>query len=208
MNDLMDKIKGFHWRKLLQYFLQGIIIVAPIGLTLYFVYTLITTLDNWLPPIFKGGSNYGLGFVIIIVTIIIIGYLSTFFIRSRIFGFVDRWMEKTPGIKFIYSTTKDFFGAFAGNKKKFNKPVLVNIDSHDVWRIGFVTEEDLAEFDMEGYMAVYIPMSYSIAGQVYFVKADRIKIVESVSATDAMKFAISGGVADVEDNEEEENIKK
>jgi uncharacterized membrane protein len=189
----------FNWRKLFQFFIQGLIIIAPIGITVYTVYYLITTLDNWLPPIFGKGGNYGLGFLIIITSIIFVGFLSNFFLKTRIYSFVDRWMEKTPGIKFIYGTSKDFFSAFSGNKKKFNKPVLVNIENNNVWRLGFVTQEHVEEFGIKDYLAVYVPMSYSIAGQVYFVKADSIKEVTEVSATDAMKFAISGGIADVDD---------
>jgi uncharacterized membrane protein len=192
-------LKHFKWRKLLQFFVQGVIITAPIGITIYAVYYLITTLDNWLPPIFGKSGNYGLGFLIIIVSIIIIGFLSNFFLKTRLYSFVDRWMEKTPGIKFIYGTSKDFFSAFSGNKKKFNKPVLVNIEANNVWRLGFVTQEDVSEFGLDGFIAVYVPMSYSIAGQVFFVKTDSIKEVTDVSATDAMKFAISGGVADVDE---------
>jgi uncharacterized membrane protein len=49
----------------------------------------------------------------------------------------DTVLEKTPGIKFIYSTLKDFFEAFAGEKKKFTHNVLANVDDNDVWRVGF-----------------------------------------------------------------------
>ena len=96
---------------------------------------------------------------------------------------------------------KDFFEAFAGEKKKFNKPVIANIDDNDVWRVGFITQEEANDFGFNEYVAVYIPMSYSIAGNVYLLPRNRIRMIPNVNATDAMKFAISGGVAQVEGRE-------
>jgi uncharacterized membrane protein len=109
-------------------------------------------------------------------------------------------LERAPGIKFIYTTVKDFFEAFAGEKKKFNKPVLANIDDNDVWRVGFLTQEDMHDFGLDEYVAVYIPMSYSIAGNVYLIPASRIKRIDTqITSGEAMKFAISGGVTKVEE---------
>jgi uncharacterized membrane protein len=207
----MDKFKSFlkqfPYQKAFQFFIQGLIVVAPIGITIYVIFELISTLDNWLPPIFGTGSNYGVGFIIIIASVVLIGYLSNFFLRTRLYAFFDKWMEKTPGIKFLYSTTKDFFGAFAGNKKKFNEPVLVCVDGDDVWRIGFITQPDAKDFGLENHVAVYVPMSYSIAGQVYFVSLNKVKKIQNVEAGDAMKFAISGGVTEVDEEIEITNEK-
>jgi uncharacterized membrane protein len=196
------------YKKILQYFLQGILVLAPILITIYVVYWIVMSIDELL-PIFtfmdeKGNvsvRNFGLGFLLIIATITLIGYLSTFFIRSRIFNFFESWLEKVPGIKFIYGTSKDFFEAFAGEKKKFNKPVLANIDDNDVWRIGFLTQESMEQFGMKEYVSVYIPMSYSIAGNVYLIPKNRVKEIDNgISATEAMKFSISGGVTTVEED--------
>jgi uncharacterized membrane protein len=143
----------------------------------------------------------GLGFVIVIFAICLIGYLSSFFIKNRLFHLFDSLLMKTPGIRFIYSSVKDFFEAFAGEKKKFNKPVLANIDDNDVWRVGFITREDAHDFGFDGYVAVYIPMSYSIAGNVYLLPRGRVRAITNINSTDAMKFAISGGVTNVEESE-------
>jgi uncharacterized membrane protein len=122
------------------------------------------------------------------------------------FSLFEAMMAKTPGIRFIYTTVKDFFEAFAGEKKKFNKPVLANIDDNDVWRVGFITQEEVKDFHFIDYVAVYIPASYSIAGNVYLLPRNRVKPITNINATDAMKFAISGGVTHIE--EIKETIKK
>lgn len=201
-------LEKFHWRKLFQYFLQGLLVIAPVAITVYGIYWIISTIDSWLPIFTQTDDqgrvfvrNYGLGFLIIIGAIISIGYLSSFFIQSRIFNLFDRWMEKTPGIKFIYSTVKDIFEAFAGEKKKFDKPVFANIEGNDVWRVGFITQQDMMNWGLKDYVAVYVPMSYSIAGNVYLINPSRIKPITNISSTDAMKFAISGGVTNVDDDD-------
>jgi uncharacterized membrane protein len=143
-------------------------------------------------------QNYGLGFLLVIAVICLIGYLSSFFLKLKLFSMFDHFLEKTPGVRFIYTTVKDFFSAFAGEKKKFDKPVLANIDDNDVWRVGFITQSDMADFGFTEYVAVYIPASYSIAGNVYLLPASRVKPITNINSTDAMKFAISGGVTHFE----------
>lgn len=196
----------WRWRKVLQYLLQGLLVTAPVAITIYLLYWFVSSVDSWL-PLFRvkdaDGTittrNYGLGFVAIIVTLIVIGYLSSNFLTSRIFSLFDAWLERTPGIKFIYSSIKDFFEAFAGNKRKFKKAVLVSIFQPEVFQLGFITDEDASEFGLKDYVSVYIPYSYSFAGQLYMVPKDKVKILEDISASDALKYAISGGVSEVED---------
>ncbi|MBK7557518.1 MAG: DUF502 domain-containing protein [Chitinophagaceae bacterium] len=144
-------------------------------------------------------QNYGIGFVVIIAVLIIIGYFSSFFITSRFLSFFNNLLEKTPGIKHIYGPTRDFFEAFAGDNKKFTRHVLANIDDNDVWRFGFITREDMHEFGFQDYVTVYIPMAYSVAGNVYVIPRNRVKLIENISASQTMKFAVSGGVTDIDE---------
>ena len=205
---------SFAFRKLFQYFLQGLIILAPIGITIWAVTALFNFVDNILPGIIGQIFPYlfgtdaqgnprnipGLGFVLVVVIVIIVGYISTSFIVGRLVLLLDKVLERVPGIKLIYSTVKDFFEAFAGNKRKFNKPALVNIGAADVWRIGFITQQDVTDFGLHEHVAVYVPKSYAFTGDLYFVKRERVRVLPEVSSGDAMKFAISGGVSDLEDD--------
>jgi uncharacterized membrane protein len=208
-------MQPFSFKKTFNYFLQGLLVIAPIAITVYIIYSIFIAIDSLL-PIFsytdatgKHVRNYGLGFLVIIVATIIIGFLSSFFITAKILKIFDNWLERAPGVKYIYSTTRDFFEAFAGDKKKFTKTVLANVDDNDVWRIGFITKDDMEVFGMKDYIAVYIPTSYSVAGSVYIIKQDRIKAIPTdVSSAQAMKFAVSGGVADVIEDEEEQSIEQ
>jgi len=203
-------------KKLFQYFLQGLIILAPIAITVFAVTSLFSWIDNILPNlIHKLFPNWlsvdqdgipkripGLGFIVVIILVLLVGYISSSFIVGKLVDLFDSVLEKTPGIKFIYSTVKDFLEAFAGNKRKFDKSVLVSIDAVDIWRIGFITQEELEEFGLQEYVAVYVPQSYGFAGNLFFVKKERVRVLNDVSSSEAMKFAISGGVTEIEEENE------
>ena len=200
----------FKWKKIIQYFLQGLLIIAPLAITIYAIYWVISTVDGWV-PIFREAvkdaqgnvlryevKNYGLGFLIILGAIITIGYLSSFFIQSKLFNLFDHWLEKTPGIKFIYTSTRDFFEAFAGDKKRFNKAVLANVFAEDVWIIGFLTDEEMHKFEMGAdHVAVYVPQAYNFAGQLYILPRGKVKKINNISSGEAMKYAVTGGVVDL-----------
>lgn len=202
-------MKPRSWLKgLLQYFLQGLIILAPIVITIWALTSLFNFVDRILPDIVEGifpevSAYYlqGMGFVVAILIILLVGYLSSSFVVGKLVELFDSILQKTPGIKIIYTTVKDFFEAFAGNKRKFDKAVLVAVESTDVWRIGFVTQEELNEFGLNEYVAVYVPQSYAFAGHLYFVKKERVKLITDVSSADAMKFAISGGVTSLDEEQ-------
>ncbi len=199
---------GWHWRKIIQYFLQGLLVTAPFVITIYVIYWFISSIDN-LIPLFPDtdaagniiNKNYGSGFILIIVSLILVGYLSNNFITGRIFALFDHFLERTPGIKFIYSSIKDFFEAFAGNKRKFNKAVLISIHGNDVWQIGFITDDDATKLGLKGYITVYVPLSYSFAGMTYIVHPDKVRLIDNISAGEALKYTVSGGIAEFEAEE-------
>lgn len=197
--------------RLLQFFFQGLIVIAPIGITIWVVLGLFNTVDNILPNFIhailpnvvpkdaEGNLQKipGLGFIVVIVLVVVIGWVSSIFVVGRLVEVLDKVLESTPGIKFIYSSVKDFLEAFAGNKKKFDRAVLVNVDGEDVWRIGFITQQSVTDFGLEHHVAVYVPHSYAISGITYFVPNYKIKLIDNISPADTMKFAVSGGVTEV-----------
>ena len=200
----------FNYKSLLQYFLQGLLILAPIAITFWAIAAVFEFIDGILPNIIHGiypaliedAHGHlriipGVGFIVVIALVLLVGYASSSFIFTKIVEGFDKLLQKTPGIKIIYTTLKDFFEAFAGEKKKFTNNVLANVDDNDVWRIGFITQDDMVEFGLKEYVAVYIPMSYSISGNVYVIPRSRVKPITNISAAQTMKFAVSGGVTDV-----------
>ncbi len=201
------------YKKLIEFFLQGLLILAPITITFWAIMALFNFIDGILPNFLfglipnlmtdtQGKERHitGIGFIVVIVLVLTVGYVSSNFIFGKAVDAFDRLLEKTPGIKFIYSTLKDFFEAFAGEKKKFTQNVLANVDDNDVWRVGFITQDNMEDFGFKDYVAVYVPMAYSVAGNVYIIPKNRIKPITNISAAQTMKFAVSGGVTAVVDS--------
>src|SRR5436190_2072887 len=197
MSDAATKTKGFALKKIFRYFIQGVIVLAPISITAYLLYLLFYKVDSILQPYVK---IPGLGFASILVFIILVGWLSSNLIIGSAISFFDQLMERTPGVKFIYSSTKDFFEAFAGDKKKFNKAVLASVFAEDVWIVGFLTDEEMRKFDMGAdKVAVYVPQAYNFAGQLYILPRQKVKKIEHITAGEAMKYAVTGGVVDLDE---------
>lgn len=184
-------------KKILRFFIQGLLILAPIGITVYALYWLFNLVDGILRPVF---GIPGIGFVVIIAFVIFVGWVSSNFLMGSIINFFDHWLERTPGIKFIYTSIKDFFEAFAGDKKKFTKAVLANVFANDVWIVGFLTDEEMQKFEFGAdKVAVYVPQAYNFAGQLYILPREKVKHIEHISSGEAMKYAVTGGVVDMEE---------
>ena len=203
MSNGLKKRKILTAKELIRYFIQGIIILAPIGITAYVLYWLFEKVDGILRPAVYAITNVnipGLGFVIILLFVVFVGWISSNFLMGSAINFFDQWMERTPVVKFIYSSTKDFFEAFAGDKKRFSKSVLANIFSEDVWIIGFLTDEEMEKFNMgSDKVAVYVPQAYNFAGQLYILPRDRVRKIEGITSGEAMKYAVTGGVVDLDE---------
>jgi len=177
-------------------FFQGLLILGPFALTIWIIWSVVSSIDNIIPALAER-TYPGITFVIVICSTALIGYLGNKFIIGRVVvDSFDYLLEHTPGIKFIYTSLKDVMTSFVGDKKKFNQPVLIKTAINpEVWRIGFLTQSDLSSVGFPNYVSVYLPHSYAVSGWVVFVLATNIVILENVSAAQAMKFAVSGGVA-------------
>ena len=189
---------------LLRSFLQGLLLLSPIAITGYVLYKVFDGVDNMVPFVPRG---FGFGFIIIIVAVTIVGYLGTrFFIGKWLFDAFGHLMERTPGVKYIFSSVRDIIKSFVGDKKRFNKPVWVRVNVEpEIWRIGFLTQRDMTHYGMNEKVAVYLPHAYAISGWVIITDGKNVKPVKDMTSGEAMKFAVSGGVTTVEDTENNAN---
>lgn len=195
----MNNIKSTLRRKrlinrLLNYFLRGLLISIPVAATVAIIVWLFETIDGLL------GKDHvpGLGIVIILSIILLIGWIGSSYIVQPILNWFDEWLEKTPGIKFLYSSVKDIMEAFVGEKKKFSEPVIVELAADGVYKVGFITQKELKNIGLEGFSAVYFPKSYGFVGDLYFVKNEKIKPLNA-NPTEVFKMIVSGGVTGVGD---------
>jgi uncharacterized membrane protein len=187
---------------LFNYFVKGLIVVVPIGAAAFLMYWAVWKLDSLLnlSGFFLTDSHGkpiyipGLGILNVIIIVMVAGILVTSVITEPIKRWLNRWVNKLPIFKFLYSSIKDLTEAFVGEEKKFNEPVLVEVNEFGLKKVGFLVQKDLEKIGLPGEVAVYFPWSYSFAGQVIIISADKVKPIDR-SAADMMKFVISGGVS-------------
>lgn len=178
------------FRKLLRYFFSGTLFIVPLTATAYFIYISFSWLDSLLNLPYPG-----LGFVIILVAITGFGYLTSNLAFQTLSTWFDHGMNRIPLVKLIYSSLKDLLNAFVGDKKKFNKPVLVKMNNENqLYQIGFITQGDLSSLGMSEMVSVYLPHSYAFSGMHYIVPKENIKPL-NISGPVAMKYIVSGGVS-------------
>jgi uncharacterized membrane protein len=176
-------------KRLVGYFAQGLLLLAPLAVTVWICWLVFTKVDGWL-----GLPVPGAGFLATLAIITVVGFLGSSILTRSAVRLLEGVMARLPLVRLLYGSTKDLLNAFVGEKRSFDRPVLVRLrGDHGVRAVGFVTQDSLAHIGLPGQIAVYCPLSYSVAGQVYVVDAALVEPLDVASA-DAMAFAVSGGV--------------
>ena len=180
--------------KALSYFMRGLLYTGPLAVTGYIIWNLFVFLDNLIPI-----DIPGVGLLSLLTFITIVGIVGSTFIARPVENYFSRLLDRAPLIKTIYSAISDLLSAFVGEKKRFNKPVLVKLTkSSDLEKMGFITSEDLSELGIaKGKIAVYLPHSYNFSGNLYIVPVENVTPLDA-NASEVMKFIVSGGVTDLE----------
>lgn len=172
------------------YFFKGLIFTVPAAVTLYVFYIIFTGIDNLI-----GLRVPGLGFFITIALITFIGFLGSNIFTKRFLSLVDKVFGKLPIMRLLYTAIKDILDAFLGEKKGFEKPVLVTlIPGSNVKVIGFITKESLDSLGILNAVAVYMPQSYNFAGNLIVVPKEQVTLINA-SSSEVMAFIVSGGFA-------------
>jgi uncharacterized membrane protein len=188
-------------KRLGAYFIQGLLLIAPLAATVYIVFFLFQFTDGLLSTFLEKYLQLkvpGLGILIIIFLLIFLGIIGETIFAKPIKFLIKGVLDRTPILRLIYTSVKDLFSAFVGKEKKFHRPVIVLVDEkNDLWRMGFLTNDKLEVMGLEGKVAVYFPLSYNISGILYIVPANRVKPL-NISPAEAMKFILSGGVSEAD----------
>lgn len=192
-------------QKLLYYLIKGALVVVPIAGAVFLIVWLVASLDNALNITThfledeQGHPLYipGVGIVTVLLMLILVGFIFTTFVTEPIRVRFQRYVDKIPLFNTLYSSIKDFTEAFVGDAKKFNEPVLVLVNETGLKKIGFLTQKDLQKIGLPDEVIVYFPYAYSVAGQIAVVKASNVEKLD-MTATDAMKLVVSGGVTGID----------
>jgi len=179
-------------KQLFNYFLRGLVVVVPIGVTIWVCYKIFHAIDDLL-----GFAYAGTGFVLMIALVTLVGFLASTIIARTIGDAFDGLLARLPFVNLLYSSMKDMLNAFVGEKRRFDKPVLVALnDDGSVKVFGFLTAESLGTLGLAAGVTVYVPTSYSVAGHLIVVPASRVTRVDA-DAPEVMAYIVSGGVTAV-----------
>lgn len=177
-------------KNLFRYFLNGLLIIAPIAITVFIVVGII----DWMDSLFDLGIP-GLGILLMVVLLTVVGYIGSSFFVKPFLVIMERLLHKVPLVSIIYSSIKDLFDAFVGDNQKFNKPVMVKMtEDSENYKLGFVTQEELLQLNVEDKVAVYFPHSYNFSGELFLVPLRNVTYLD-VPSSEMMKFIVSGGVS-------------
>jgi uncharacterized membrane protein len=178
--------------RLLNYFLRGLVFVAPVALTVYVAWWVFDWIDSWL-----GVPIPGVGFVLTLALITLVGFLGSNLITRGLLGVVERLFTKLPFVRLLYASTRDLLDAFVGEKRRFETPVMVALVPGGTAKVlGFVTQTTLAKLGLVDHVAVYLPQSYNFAGNVIIVPSSQVERLDADSSA-VMAFIVSGGVTNV-----------
>ena len=178
-------------KQLLIYFIRGLLITVPVVVTGWLVYQMFVRLDGML-----GIDTPGVGFALTLALIVIVGFLGSNLLTRGLLAAIENMIERLPFVRLVYNATKDLIGAFVGEKRRFDKPVVVTLSADGAVRgLGFITQESMDMLEVADTIVVYLPLSYSFAGWTCVIPASRVKRLDT-SSSEFMAFVVSGGVTD------------
>ena len=185
--------------RIFRYLLQGILYTAPLAVTVYILFIVFDFLDGILRGLLVhiNWDFPGIGLAIIAVFLVIVGYLGQTIIANPLKGFFRGTIMRVPILNVVYTAFADLFSAFVGKEKKFNRPVIVLMNpGTNVYKLGFLTQDDLTVLGEYDKVAVYFPHSYNFSGEMFIVPKEQVRAV-NMNPGEVMKFIVSGGVSEL-----------
>lgn len=207
-------------RRLKNYFFTGVIVAAPVAITIYMSYHLMIWINEvtkklipqqWRIGDFVPYAVPGLGLLLLLVVLLFIGMLTTGYIGKFFVRMWERIIRKMPVISSIYSLLKQIFETFLSQKSRsFNEVVMVEYPRKGLWSIAFVSNNntggEIAEKSAQKMLSIFVPTTPNpTSGFLIFVpENDVVKL--DMSVEDGIKYVISCGIVtpDMNNNEETE----
>lgn len=186
--------------------ITGFITVLPIVLTIYLLYWLVVSSEQFMGTALRWAMPEvvyfpGLGSIVGLVLIFAVGLLMKAVLVRKLFSFGEQILYHVPIIKTVYRAIRDLFDFFTPKKESFGRVVVVSFNNMEV--IGFITQEDperLPEsFRDRDSVLVYIPMSYMIGGFTLLIPRADVKPCK-MNMDEAMRFALTAGITGKRDD--------
>lgn len=190
-------------KHLYQYFFRGLIAALPLGLTIYLLYVFLTWSESfamwWISPFIGDFYLPGLGLVLGIGAIILLGFMISHPLASKLLSWLELPFTNLPVIKNIYSSLKSFADYFSPNKSAVaQQVVLLRIPGQALEMVGLITRQNLDTlpegFSKENRVAVYLPMGYMIGGYTVFVPREWLQPI-NMTVEEAMRSSLFAWMA-------------
>ena len=199
----IKKKKSSILAKLRNYFFTGIIVLIPLGFTLYLTIFLIS-ISSRLVPYDINPNNYlpfsipGLEIIVSILFITLIGGLSLSFIGKKVLNFINDLLKKIPFLRTIYSAIGQMTETFTDRKKSKKSVVLVEYPRKGTWAVGFATKDNKGEITKKTnkkLVNVFVPTTPNpTSGFLLMFPKDEIIFLD-MSFEEASKFIVSAGTS-------------
>jgi uncharacterized membrane protein len=194
---IREKSKEMTMGKVSKYFINGVIVLVPIAITL-FVVMQVFTFTEWLVGRFLPINMRftGIAMLVMLAGIVLIGLLSTHWALQWLLTWAEKMLNRIPGVKFIYNSVKQLSAAMLDSKSLLSNPVLVPFPQPGSFSLGFITAEvsdGLAEKLPEDHVCVFVPMSLNLtAGFNIFVPRSEVRILD-VTSESALQYVLTAG---------------
>ncbi len=183
-------------RQLRRQFLTGLIAVVPLGVTVWVLVWIFTTVDNYLQPVIKpilGRSIPGVGFGVTIVLIYLVGVIASNVLGKRLINYSESLVARVPLVRPLYTGVKQLMDSFSTpGKTGFIQTVLVEFPRNGSWTMGFITKESRAQSG-ETQLNIFVPtVPNPLGGFLEIVREDEV-IRTNIPVDEALKMIISAG---------------
>ena len=190
---------GF-WARIRRYYLAGLLVFAPTALTLWVAWKFFTFFDGILGNELRarGVSVFGLGFVLLNVLLLVLGFLTTNFLGRRLFHLWDALMHRVPLVNKVYSTLRQIAEILLGARADaaFRRVALVEYGSPGTHMVGFVTStagSEAGEKLATKVCHVFVPSAVNpTTGFLLVVPEEKVRYLE-MTPEQAMKMIVSAG---------------
>jgi uncharacterized membrane protein len=194
--------------KLRAYFFTGLVITAPIAITIWATYWFVTLFDSWIKPFLPASYNPdtylpikvpGFGLIFALLAITLIGFMAANLAGRTMIAIWDKILNSTPVVRSIYKGSKQIFETLFSQKgASFRYVCLVEWPRRGTWSIAFISREvDGGQIGLDPGRAMYaVYMSTTpnpTSGYVFFVDVSDVKIID-MSVEDGLKLVISMGL--------------
>jgi uncharacterized membrane protein len=187
-------------KKHLRIFLAGIMVVVPLAITGYVVWSAGAWVDDMGGRLLQTlGSLHkpppGLGIVLLLAAIYLIGLLTRFWSFRVLFGWLERLMGRLPGVKTIYESVRDLMKLFGGEARRSGRAVMYKLPGTDVALLGIMTNDQPTggRAAVEDRVAVFMPFSYMLGGPTILVPRKNLQEV-NLSVDQVMKICTTAYV--------------